>query len=279
MNKIKVITDSCLDMPKEVMAEYDLEIMPIMINFGEESFKDGIDINVTQLLEKMKETNIFPTTAQITPAVYEEKFKNYLDEGYKVIVLPLSSGMSGTYQSACLAKNMLETDDIVIIDTKQVTSGLGLLVLKACQLAKEGIDLCEIENQLNEMVPRVKSIICFESLENLVRGGRLSKTAGAIGTALGLRLILEVNPEGVMAVKEKVRGNKKALKIMTNHLDNANIDPSMPTMLIEYENQEMYNPIKEYLVNRGVEHIDTTVGCAVGIHAGPRVVAVFYVEK
>lgn len=279
MSKIKVITDSCLDMPKEVMAEFDLEVMPIMINFGEESFKDGIDINVQELQRRIDTTDVFPTTAQITPNIYEETFKKYLDEGYKIVVLPLSSGMSGTYQSACLAKNMLESEDIVIIDTKQVTAGLGLLVLKACRLVKGGSTLEEIEKELNDTVPKVKSVICFESLDNLVRGGRISKTAATIGTALGLRLMLEVSSEGTMAVTEKVRGNKKALKVMLNHLDKADIDKSMPAVLMEYENPDMYKALKEYLTENNIEHIDSTVGCAVGIHSGPRVAAVFYIQN
>lgn len=128
MQKIKIITDSSADMPKELFQKLDIEVIPLLINFGEESYLDGVEINTKEMLEKVEKENIFPTTAQITPNRFEEVFNKYLSEGYKILTILLSSEMSGTYQSACIAKNMIDSNDIVIIDSKNVTSGLGLLV-------------------------------------------------------------------------------------------------------------------------------------------------------
>ena len=210
MEKIKIITDSTLDLPADLVREKGIEVLPLLINFGEESYLDGVEINTHDMLERIEKENILPTTAQVTPSRFEETFKKYLDEGYKIVTLTLSSEMSGTYQSACIAKNMLESDDIVVIDSRNVTSGLGVLVLKACEFRDNGDNIFEIEEKIKNLIPKVKSSLSFESLENLVRGGRLSKTAGTIGSVLGLRLILEVK-DGQMAVKDKVRGSKKAL--------------------------------------------------------------------
>lgn len=148
MEKIKIITDSTLDLPADLIKEKGIEVLPLLINFGEESYLDGVEINIHQMLERIEKDNILPTTAQVTPNRFEEVFKKYLDEGYKIVALLLSSEMSGTYQSACIAKNMLESDDIVVIDSKNVTSGLGVLALKACEFRDNGDSIIEIEEKL-----------------------------------------------------------------------------------------------------------------------------------
>ena len=155
-----------------------------------------VDSNVFLVLNKVdriKKENLFPMIEEynklfdfkeIIPISALKKdniddliktIKKYLDEGYKIVALTLSSDMSGTYQSACIAKDMLESDDIVVIDSRNVTSGLGVLVLKACEFRDNGDNIFEIEEKIKNLIPKVKSSLSFESLENLVRGGRLSK--------------------------------------------------------------------------------------------------------
>ena len=278
MEKIKIITDSTLDLPSDIIKEKDIEVLPLLINFGEESYLDGLEINTKEMLDRIERENILPTTAQVTPNRFEEIFKKYLDEGYKIVTLVLSSEMSGTYQSACIAKNMLESDDIVVIDSRNVTSGLGVLVLKACEFRDNGDDIFEIEEKIKNVIPKVKSSLSFESLENLVRGGRLSKAAGAIGSVLGLRLILEVK-DGQMSVKDNVRGSKKALKKVISDFENGNVDTDSPIVLLEILNEEIYSGLKKYLEENNVKYIDAKVGCTVGIHSGTKACGIFFVEK
>ncbi len=278
MEKIKIITDSTLDLPSDIIKEKDIEVLPLLINFGEESYLDGLEINTKEMLDRIERENILPTTAQVTPNRFEKIFKKYLDEGYKIVTLVLSSEMSGTYQSACIAKNMLESDDIVVIDSRNVTSGLGVLVLKACEFRDNGDDIFEIEEKIKNVIPKVKSSLSFESLENLVRGGRLSKAAGAIGSVLGLRLILEVK-DGQMSVKDKVRGSKKALKKVISDFENGNVDTDSPIVLLEILNEEIYSGLKKYLEENNVKYIDAKVGCTVGIHSGTKACGIFFVEK
>ncbi|WP_294135615.1 DegV family protein [uncultured Clostridium sp.] len=278
MEKIKIITDSTLDLPSDIVKEKDIEVLPLLINFGEESYLDGVEINTKEMLDRIERENVLPTTAQVTPNRFEEVFKKYLDEGYKIVTLVLSSEMSGTYQSACIAKNMLDSDDIVVIDSRNVTSGLGVLVLKACEFRDNGDNIFEIEEKIKNIIPKVKSSLSFESLENLVRGGRLSKTAGAIGSVLGLRLILEVK-DGQMAVKDKVRGSKKALKKVISDFENGNVDTNSPIVLLEILNEEIYSGLKKYFEENNINYIDAKVGCTVGIHSGTRACGIFFVEK
>ena len=278
MEKIKIITDSTLDLPADLVREKGIEVLPLLINFGEESYLDGVEINTHDMLERIEKENILPTTAQVTPSRFEETFKKYLDEGYKIVTLTLSSEMSGTYQSACIAKNMLESDDIVVIDSRNVTSGLGVLGLKACEFRDNGDNIFEIEEKIKNLIPKVKSSLSFESLENLVRGGRLSKTAGTIGSVLGLRLILEVK-DGQMAVKDKVRGSKKALKKVISDFENGNVDFDSPIVIDEILNEEIYEGLKKYFEEKNIEYIHGIVGCTVGIHSGTKACGVFFIEK
>lgn len=278
MEKIKIITDSTLDLPIDVVKKNDIEVMPLLINFGEDSYLDGIEITPSQMLERIDRENVLPTTAQITPVRFEEIFKKYLDLGYKIVTILLSSEMSGTYQSACIAKNLLESDDIVVIDSQNVTSGLGILALKACKLRDNGASLEEIEEEILNLRSKVKSTLNFESLDNLVRGGRLSKAAGAIGTALGLRLILEVK-DGKMAVKDKVRGSKKALKKLISDFESYDVDFNEPIVLLELLNEDVYFGLKSYLDEKQIKYIDSKVGCTVGIHSGVKPCGLFFFEK
>ena len=278
MEKIKIITDSTLDLPADLVREKGIEVLPLLINFGEESYLDGVEINTHDMLERIEKENILPTTAQVTPSRFEETFKKYLDEGYKIVTLTLSSEMSGTYQSACIAKNMLESDDIVVIDSRNVTSGLGVLVLKACEFRDNGDNIFEIEEKIKNLIPKVKSSLSFESLENLVRGGRLSKTAGTIGSVLGLRLILEVK-DGQMAVKDKVRGSKKALKKVISDFENGNVDFDSPIVIDEILNEEIYEGLKKYFEEKNIEYIHGIVGCTVGIHSVTKACGVLFIEK
>lgn len=278
MQKIKIITDSTLDIPVDLIKKNDIEVMPLLINFGEDSYLDGVEITPAEMIERINRENVLPTTAQITPTRFEETFKKYLDQGYKIVTLLLSSEMSGTYQSACIAKDMLETEDIIVIDSRNVTSGLGLLVLKACRLRDNGASIEEIEEEILKSREKVKSTLNFESLDNLVRGGRLPRVAGAIGTALGLRLILEVK-DGKMSVKDKVRGSKKALKKLIADFESIDVDFNEPIVLLDLLNEDVYFELKKYLEEKDIEYIDAKVGCTVGIHSGVKPCGLFFMAK
>ncbi|MDU5651003.1 MAG: DegV family protein, partial [Clostridium perfringens] len=219
-----------------------------------------------------------PTTAQIVPTRFIEKYKGYLEEGYKVISIHISSNMSGTYQSACLAKAELESDDIVVIDSRNVTVGLGLIVLKAARLIESGITLEDLEKEILEYRNHIKSTIAFESLDNLVRGGRLSKGKALFVNALGIKLMLNVL-DGEMNVQGKIRGTKKMVKAMIEQFDSIPKKEGEPIILVELENEDIYLPIKEYLENNNIEYLKLPLGCSVAIHSGPKVCALFYVEE
>lgn len=278
MNKIKVITDSTADIPKSVLEANGVEVLPLIIDFESKDYVDGVDINFTKLAQMMEYSDEFPKTAGINPQRFMECYKKYLDEGYKIISIHLSSKMSGTCQAAFMAKEMLETDDIVVIDSLNVTSGLGLLVLKACKLRDQGIELKDIENSIKQTIPHVKSSLVFGSLDNLVKGGRLSKAAGIVGNLLGIKLILEVS-DGEMKVREKVRGTKKAVKNAISYIEQKGIKEDEYTVLLTSGDEELKSLFKNSYDKMKTDYIEAEVGCTVGVHAGTSASGIFFIEK
>lgn len=278
MEKIKIITDSTSDLPISLIEKYGIEVIPLNVYFGDECYKDGVDLHLRELVDKMNETNIFPKTSQIPPAVFTDYYKKYLEQGYKIISIHLSSKMSGTYQSACIAKDMLDTEDIIVIDGNNVTAGLGIIVLKACKLAEQGMDISEIQKEILQLQPHVKSALAFESLDNLVKGGRLSKTAGFIGNILGIKVILEVK-DGQMSVMDKVRGSKKATKNILQYLDKLQVKKGEIAILLNAESNDMLDTLRESLIERKIDFIESEVGCVVGTHSGLRACGIFFVEN
>ena len=278
MEKIRIVTDSCLDIPEDLIKKNNIEVLPVLINFEEKSYKDREEINLKEMQDKIEREGVFPTTSQITPAKFEEYFRKSLAEGYKVIAILMSSNMSGTYNSACIAKEMIDSEDIILVDTQVITSAQGFFVLKACELRDKGLKAEEIKEEILKLIPKMKASLCFESLENLVRGGRISKTAGALGSVLGLRVIIGFE-DGMMVAKEKLRGNKKALKKIISDYESSNPNREEPVMLIEIESPEMKSELKRYLDENNIKYLETTPGCAVGIHSGTRVSGLFFLTK
>ncbi|SHI04917.1 EDD domain protein, DegV family [Clostridium collagenovorans DSM 3089] len=277
MDKIKIITDSTCDLPKEVVEKYDIEVIPLIVNINGESYYDGVNLVFPELVQKMEFSDEFPTTSQINPQRFMEHYKPYLEQGYKILSIHLSSKMSGTYQSSCIAKETLETEDIVTIDSLNVTAGLGILVLKAAMLKEKGLSIEEIECKIKQAIPHVKSSLVFGSLENLVKGGRLSRTTAAIGNLLGIKLIMEVN-DGEMKVREKVRGTKKAVKNAFSYMKEKGINKEDPVLFEKTGDKELEELVRNNIKDICENYVEVNVGCVVGVHSGPTASGVFFIE-
>ncbi|NFH67945.1 DegV family protein [Clostridium botulinum] len=278
MKKIKIITDSTADLPKEIYEKYDIEVLPVLINFKEESYLDGVEINPDKVFEKIEKNNILPTTGQVIPSRFIETYKKYLDKGYKILSIHMSSAMSGTYQSACIAKNTLESDDVIVVDSQNIAPALGILVLKAAVLLDNGNSLDDVFKEINSVKYNVKTLMCFESLEYLIRGGRISKTAGMVGSVFGIKLILDIK-DGLMSVKDKVRGNKKAIKKIIAELEEAKLDEDVPVILADAKNVEIKASLLKYLQENNMKYMECPLGSSVCIHSGPDCCGIVYLTK
>ncbi|WFD09547.1 DegV family protein [Tepidibacter hydrothermalis] len=277
---IKIITDSLSDLPQNLIKEFDIEVLPLTVIFENTEYRDGIDLTSEEFYKKLKESPSIPKTSQVTPAKFEEVFKNYLQTYEQIIYISGSSRATGTYQSSVIAKDLLQNDNIYIFDTMALSFGCGIMVLKAAQMSKEGKDVQEILLELENMRNSVDHIFTVDTLEYLQKGGRISSTKAAIGTILNIKPILTVE-EGLVSQLDQVRGKKKVISKMieivkkrSNNIQNQIIGIS------HADNEELLNEfkkvIKEELNPKDI--IVTNIGSAIGTHAGPGTIAIFYMK-
>ncbi|MEG1312506.1 MAG: DegV family protein [Romboutsia sp.] len=219
MNKIKLVTDISCDLPKDIIEKYNIDVIGINVSFGEESFIGGVDIDNETFYKKMKEQKELPKTSCPSP---ERFMKSYDCEEESVLVLTLTSKLSATYSTAVLAKEIFikeNTDKkIEIVDTANGSVGAGLLVIKAAELIKEGKNIDEIVKELEKYKEEVVFFGALETLENAIKGGRISAIKGGIINALNFKVIIQIT-EGVVKPIDKARGDVKSLKKVLEYID------------------------------------------------------------
>ena len=206
---VKIVTDSSCDLSLERCAELGVEMLPITVNFGEESYRANVDLTTEDFYDKLAQAKELPHTAQITPAFFEKKFKEYMEAGDQVVCLFISSQMSGTLQSATVAKGMLGATNIYLPDTLNVTFALGLLVEEAVKMRDRGLSAPQIVEEIGQLVPRVRLWALIEDLKYLKMGGRLSASSALVASILGICPIITLK-DGLVEVVGKARGRKAA---------------------------------------------------------------------
>jgi DegV family protein with EDD domain len=278
---IRIITDSTSDISVKHAAELNITVVPLKVIFGEKEYKEGIDITIGGFYEKLAEAEQLPTTSQPSPDEFLKYFKEGKEAGDSIIVLVIASKLSGTYQSAMIAKEMAEYDDIHIIDSNTTTCALRILVEQAVKLRDEGVSAEEIVAALMNLRDRVVLIAMVDTLEYLHKGGRLSKSSTILGTLLRFKPIINVK-DGVIGVLGKERGVNKAIGRVADEIDVfGDIDTSYPVHLGYTAQDEQCRLLKDklrdkYGLNDLIMH---PVGCVVGTHAGPGACMVTYVKK
>jgi len=212
---IRILLDSSADFSAEEAKVRNMELVPINITFGDKNYLDGVDINKDEFYELLTSTETFPMTAQPSPQDFLDIFEDVKEKGDQLIYLSLSSALSGTFQSATLAKNMAEYDEIYLVDTLSATRAIRIMAEYACKLRDEGKTAAEIAAELDEFKSRVVIYAALDTLEYLYKGGRLNKAAAAVGELANLKPIITVNAEGKIAVPAKALGRNKALSSLT----------------------------------------------------------------
>jgi len=276
---ITIITDSTSDIPNDFVDRYGIIKVPLTVHFKDEEFKDGVDITPEQFFKKLVKSDKLPTTSQVTPAAFEDIYKRELEKGNSIISIHISSELSGTYQSAMLAKQTIGSDKISIVDSRTTTLALGAVVLKAAELALKGIDKDEIVREIEDYKNKVKIIIMVDTLEYLKKGGRLSGTQAMIGGILNIKPILTIE-DGKVVVIDKVRGSKKALKEIIEIMKIKGHDIGSQTIgvvnaICPETVDELIRLIKEEFGTS--EFIENSVGSVIATHAGPGAFGIIFV--
>lgn len=212
---LQIVTDSSCDLPAELVKQHNIRVIPLTIRVGGCDYLERVDITPEAFYARMAESSELPKTSQPPPAAFADAFRQLSDYG-PVICLTISSGLIGTYESACLGRDLSGVDAIVF-DTKAGSLGHGLQVLRACKMAAAGCSISDVVAELTAYRQRMKILILLHTLENIVKGGRLSKFKGALANILNIKVLLH-NVDGKVELLEKVRGSKKfyrrALELM-----------------------------------------------------------------
>ena len=218
MDKIKIITDGSCDLSHEVLNKFNINVVPLGVSFGEEHYTAGVDIDNKDFYAKMKESKELPKTFCPSP---ENFCKEYQCEEDKIIVIALSSKLSGTYNSASLARDLYLSEhkekDIRVIDSMTGSIGAGLLLIKAAKMISEGKDIDEIVEAIENLKEKISFYGTLETLENAIKGGRINPLAGKIIGALNFKAIVQIK-DGVVKPIDKARGESNSIKKVANYI-------------------------------------------------------------
>lgn len=234
---VKIITDGSADMPQGFFETNDIEQVPLTVSFGEEQYSSDMDNK--QFYQKIKSSPKLPMTSSPSPYTFTGAYER-AGKSSDILVLALSSGVSSTYQHAKLAADAWESEggSIEVIDTRTASVGLGLLTYKAALLAREGKTLQQISHAIRDYQKRLPTHIFLETLENVIKGGRLDKVRGTIASVLNVKLLMKATEDGTIDVMEKVRGSQNALRRMIEKIEDAKLDFETAVLAIAHSNCE-----------------------------------------
>ncbi len=280
---VRIIVDSACDLTQEEAKKLDIEILPLKTMFGNEEYLDGITLTHQQFFEKLIETDILPTTSQISPYEYEERFQKIKEAGDTAVCITISAKLSGCYQSAHIAISGYEKQ-VTLVDSENVCIGQRLLVLLAVRLRNEGKSATEIAAVLNEKKKEIRLIALLDTLEYLKKGGRISKAVAMAGTLLNIKPVIAIE-NGEVAMLGKARGSKNGNNLLRELINQqGSIDFDLPFCLAYSGLDDTL--LRKYIVdNESVYkgHTDSlpvcSIGSTIGTHVGPGAIAAAFFVK
>ncbi len=277
---VRIIVDSSTDVAEAYLNR--IQVVPLTLRFGEEEYYDGVTIHKEEFYRRLVESDELPTTSQAAPASFDQVFREVAANGDSAVVICLSSKLSGTYQSACIAAESY--DNIYVVDSQSVAIGTGVLAQYAVDCADAGISAREIAEKLEKKKADVTVIALLDTLEYLKKGGRISKTVAFAGGVLNIKPVVTVQ-DGVVALIGKARGSRNGNNLLVEKINQSGgVDFSMPVLL-------GYTGLNSALLDKYVEDsrglwaeeldaIPKTLLCSIiGTHVGPGAVAVAFFRK
>jgi len=265
---VRIITDSVSDLSDEQILQYGVDaVLHLKILFGNEHFIDGIDITKEEFFQKLSVCKELPKTSLVTPAEFSEVFDRFI--GDQIVVITLSGALSGTYQSAVIAKESSERDDIWVVDSRNATLALGLLVIEACKMRDNGMSGQQISDKIEKLKERVTLFAVLDTLKYLKMGGRLSAASAIAGTLLNVKPVITVKNGEVLAAG-KAKGLNKAYEFILDKINQEKIDKNYT---VTFAGAHCPERVSQYAKNTSeILGLDNTVlidiGATVGVHVG-----------
>lgn len=288
MKKYVIMMDVSGDIEVASVEKWDLKFIPMQYSLGEE-MRTSTGPEDDQLLKQFydgQRKGDLTKTSQITPYLYEEYFDPYLKDGYSILYLCLSSGLSSTYSAACLAKETLKEKypdvDVYPVDSLGATGGMGVLIEEALKNREKGLSVEENKEALEALVPKIKHWFLVQDLMYLKRGGRVSSTTAIVGSMLNIKPILKIDENGKLTTIAKKHGNKAAVNALFEYFK-ASYDESLThtVYICDADSKDLANGLAEEVRKAypNVEVKRTTLCPIIGAHTGPGMVAICHLGK
>jgi len=270
---VKIITDSTSDIPKELAEELDITVIPQYVIFGNKCYKDRVDISDDEFYTKLVNENILSTTSQPTVQDFLAIYNEFHTNADGIVSIHISTGLSGTVNSAEQAKKLIDTKcPIEIIDSKKISMALGVAVITAAKMAKSGMGFQEIVDAVYKMIPCIHELVMFDTLEYLARGGRIGKARSLVGSLLNIKPLLNLKDgefAPVLQVRSKDRAKKKLLEFVSSFENIEDICGLHSTNREEIA--ELVSKINNFPTER---IILSRLGPVIGTHTGPGVLSI-----
>ncbi len=277
---VRILVDSSSDYRPEQLQQQNIELVPIQITIGETSYLDGVDLDRDDFYRILEETGEFPKTSQPSPQDFLDIFKDVAQKGDELVCILLSSALSGTYQSAVLAKSMVEYDHIYLVDSLTATCNIMVMADHACSLREQGMGGADIAVQMEALKSRVHVVAALDTLEYLSRGGRLNKTAAAIGDMAGIKPIITLTADGAVGILGKCLGKNKAICAIKKRMLEQKIDTSFPVYSIYSYGTDNCTLFEEKLGQEGIRTDKRLqIGPTIGSHIGPEAFGIIFVTQ
>lgn len=285
MSNYKIITNTTADLPKEYIEENGLGLVHFNYVMDEVSYGKDNELDWKEFYRLMREEEKMPTTSQVNPEQFKEIFCQYLSECPNLLYISFSSGLSGSCQNAILAANEVMEEHpgskIVVVDSKCASMGEGLFVHKALEMQKKGMNLEEVQVELEALVPHLVHIVTADDLFHLYRGGRVNKATAVVGTIAGIKPIIHVNDEGKLIAIGKSRGRKKSLLELVNYMEKNMGSYRENNKIIFISHGDAYEDacfVRDEITKRfGItEFLINNIGPTIGAHSGPGTIALFF---
>jgi len=284
-NKVLILTDSTVDLPKDLIESRNILVLPQIIHLGDNELKDGVDITTDQMYEWVRDNNQLPSSAAPSPYAFEELLRPYVEDGYDVFYTGIGSGLSGTGRNFLLASKEFPENRLYYLDSGNLSSGIAIIVLKACDLRDEGYSAKEIYEKLQDLPPRVHSQFVLRTLEFMRKGGRASGMQALLGAAFQIKPVLRVRDGELFLYKNAMGKISRGVDIQLNDFfeeyDKGNIVEDY-LFITHTQNPKMFTYAKEKILEHGVKmkHIyEGNAGCVISTHCGPGTIGILYEVK
>ena len=277
---IHLITDSASDFEPGELEQLNIVCIPLSVRFGDADYQENVNLTKDQFYELLLNSGELPKTSQASPQILLDLFENARDAGDEAIYFTLSSALSGTYQSACMTRDLAESDRCHVVDSLNATGGQRLILEHAAGLRAEGRTTEEIIAGVEDIRSRIVLFACIETLEYLYKGGRISQTVYKLGTLANIKPIITVEPDGSIGIPAKAMGMRKGMDLLCKQAQSRPADPAFPFYVMYTNNRSVAEALAAKLAAVGIPVPDERiiqVGAAIGSHIGPDACGLVYV--